>query len=92
MRRWFGIAVVATALFLSGCGADNGGVPSSDEHKTDTEFHDAQEGTDVKDIETYDANVQVQVIQVGDYECVLAVRGGSSEYGMAIDCPGRITP
>lgn len=85
-RSIFVAALVVPVFFLGACGGD-GGQADPNEHSADTEYHDGIAGNDVKDIETYDANVQVQVIEVGGYECVLAVRGGSSDYGMAIDCP-----
>lgn len=87
MRRFIGLAVVATALFLSGCGSDDGGVPGTDTEKVETEYHDGSQGIDVQDIETYDANVQVQVVVVDGIKCVLAVRGGDSTNGMALACP-----
>jgi hypothetical protein len=83
------MASVALGLSLVACGSDGGQQTPND--RPDTEYHNAQQGTDIQDIETYDANVQVQKIVVDGIECVLAVRGGSSEYGMALSCPGTTT-
>jgi hypothetical protein len=82
------VAVVAAALFLSGCGSDNGGVPSSDETPNQDYDHGTR-GTDHQVIETYDANVEVQAITVDGIRCVVATRNDND--GFALACPGYTT-
>jgi hypothetical protein len=86
-RVLLGLTGVALAITVVACGADDGGVPAPEKEKVQTEFHDGATGTDVQDIETYDANVQVQAIVVDGVKCILAVRGGDSANGMDLECP-----
>lgn len=88
MRRFIGVAVVATALFLSGCGSD-GGQQSPNESKSDNDYHGAPVGVDKQVIETFDSNVEIQKVTVGGIECVLAVRNDLDAFGLA--CPGYTT-
>jgi hypothetical protein len=87
MKRWIGVAVVATALFLSGCGADNtdGGVPQPEETKAPDGYNAGERGNDHQEIETYDTNVEVQSVTVDGIKCVIAVRNDVEQFEMV--CP-----
>jgi hypothetical protein len=88
MKRWIGVAVVATALFLSGCGSD-GGQANPNEDAPSQDYDNGVRGTDHQVIETYDANVEVQAITVDGVKCVLATRNDND--GFALACPGYTT-
>ena len=82
MRRWIGVAVVATALFLSGCGADDYEEPDN----TPTGHSNGVEGRDKQEFETFDGNVEIQKVTVDGTDCILATRNDSG--AMILLCDG----
>lgn len=79
------------ALVLTGCGASDGGQqsPSDSTSDPDIDRHGAPVGVDKQIFETFDANVEVQKINVGGIECVLATRNDLEAFALA--CPGYST-
>ena len=93
-QKWLLVAtaVVFLLLFLVGCGSSDGGQANPNESSQsdpENDYHGAEHGTDYQIIETFDANVEVQKVEVGGIECVLATRNDND--GFALACPGMTT-